>query len=76
MADKMTEWTVKIKIADVWIADGFEFSEDHVQAVIDGIEEKVFANCTHDGEVQVEVIKRPTQAALQRAIARHDKEVG
>lgn len=51
----MIEWTVKIKISDVWVADGYEATAEGVKEALLGYS----LGYAYDHEVEVELVKSP-----------------
>ena len=63
MAKPLTfKWTIEIEIAECWVADGADLTDDQVQDMI----ETRFGFATSD-EVKARVIKAPPKAAIRKA---------
>jgi hypothetical protein len=56
------KWTIEIEIAECWVADGADLTDDQVQDMI----ETRFGFATSD-EVKARVIKAPPKAAIRKA---------
>ncbi len=59
---KTFKWTIEIEIAECWVADGFNLTDEHAQ---DMIEQRL--SCATSEEVKARVVKAPTKAALATA---------
>jgi len=59
---KTFKWTIEIEIAECWVADGFNLTNDQAQ---DMIEQRL--SCATSDEVKARVVKAPTKDALAAA---------
>lgn len=58
---KMYEWTAKIKVADVWVADGFELTSERLHEML----MKEIGWC-YPSEVDAEVITFPDPQEIKK----------
>jgi len=59
---KMYEWTVKIRVAENWIADGFDLTDDRGQSMLEKALPYAF-----ESEIACEVIATPDADEIARA---------
>ena len=57
---KMIEWTIKIRVADMWVADGYELDVD---ATKEALMEYSLGYATYD-EIEIEIVDAPKQEII------------
>lgn len=57
----MYEWTAKIRVADVWVADGFELTKERLHEML----MEHIGWCTA-GEVEAEVVSSPNPEEIRK----------
>lgn len=61
--NKFFKWTVEIEVNEVWVADGFQVTEEGLRDAF----QEYFLPLSTEGEVKVAVVKTPTVKALRKA---------
>ena len=61
----MVKFTVEFEVDAKWIADGFDMTDERAGTMLE--QALPFANS--ETEIRAKVVKRPSKAAVQRAIA-------
>ena len=65
---KMLKFTVEFEVDARWIADGFDLTDERAGTMLE--QALPFANS--ETEIRAKVVKRPSKAAIKRAIASVD----
>ncbi len=58
MADKY-EWVVRIKVDPVWVADGFNLTDDRMQRIMEHAMPYAYSH-----EIECEVLESPTDESI------------
>lgn len=64
------EYTLKLRVADIWVHDGFRLNPE---LLVEAVDEKLLGGLTQDGEIEVEIVKEPSEKQIQQSIERHNK---
>jgi hypothetical protein len=64
------KWIVEFEVSNNWVADQFDLVDEQVQEMLAARLPYAF-----ECEIKARVIKRPSKLAMDRACARHDKQV-
>lgn len=59
---KAFRWAVEIVVSEVWVADGFDLTEERLKEMV-----MSDLSCAHGHEVRVAIVKRPDPKAIAKA---------
>ena len=60
----MLKFTVEFEVSPVWIADGFDMTDERAQMML----ESALPYANSETELRARVVKKPSKAAIERAL--------